>query len=191
MMKRTKQISKLMSLVLRHKPEHLGLVLDENGWVEVKPLLEAMQGIGLDVDRQLLEQVVRDNDKQRFALSEDKTRIRANQGHSIEVDVELEAKIPPVELYHGTVEKFLDLIRDSGLKKMSRQHVHMSADLETASKVGSRRGQPVILKIDAAKMADDGYVFFFSANGVWLTDRVPPNYIDAFDGPGLGPSEPE
>ena len=172
-----KRISKLMSLVLRHKPEHLDLNLDENGWVKVDLLLAAMQRQGLDVDQNLLEEVVRDNDKQRFAFNEDRTQIRANQGHSIDVDVELEEKTPPSILLHGTVEKFLELVRESGLKKMSRQHVHLSADLATASKVGSRRGKPVILKIDAAKMVNDGHAFYLSANGVWLTDHVPPSFI--------------
>ena len=172
-----KRISKLMSLVLRHKPEHLDLTLDENGWVKVDLLLAAMQRQGLDVDRELLEEVVRDNDKQRFAFNDDRTQIRANQGHSIEVDVELEQKTPPSVLLHGTVEKFLDAIRESGLKKMSRQHVHLSADMETASKVGSRRGKPVILQIDAANMEKNGHVFYLSANGVWLTDHVPPGFI--------------
>ena len=172
-----KRISKLMSLVLRHKPEHLDLTLDENGWVKVDLLLAAMQRQGLDVDRDLLEEVVRDNDKQRFAFNDDRTQIRANQGHSIEVDVELEQKTPPSVLLHGTVEKFLDAIRESGLEKMNRQHVHLSGDLETANKVGSRRGKPVILQIDAAKMEKNGHVFYLSANGVWLTDHVPPGFI--------------
>ena len=172
-----KRISKLMSLVLRHKPEHLDLTLDENGWIEVELLLAAMQHQRLDVDRELLEEVVRDNDKQRFAFNDDRTQIRANQGHSIEVDVELEQKTPPSILLQGTVEKFLDAIRESGLKKMSRQHVHLSADMETASKVGSRRGKPVILQIDAANMEKNGHVFYLSANGVWLTDHVPPGFI--------------
>lgn len=172
-----KPISKLMSLVLRHKPEHLGLTLDENGWVEVDKLLAVMKRSGKHVDRPLLEKVVRENDKQRFAFSDDKLRIRANQGHSVKVDVELEQKVPPAILLHGTVENFLDLIRESGLKKMSRQHVHLSAELETANKVGSRRGKPVILEIDAEKMNQEGYVFFLSANGVWLTDQVPPRFI--------------
>ena len=172
-----KRISKLMSLVLRHKPEHLDLNLDENGWVKVDLLLAAMQHQGLDVDRELFEEVVRDNDKQRFAFNEDRTQIRANKGHSIEVDVELEQKTPPSVQLHGTVEEFLDPIRESGLKKMNRQHVHLSGDLETANKVGSRRGKPVILQIDAAKMEKNGHVFYLSANGVWLTDHVPPSYI--------------
>lgn len=173
----TKKISKLMSLVLRHKPEHLGLQLDENGWVEVDQLLAAMSREGLQVDIPLLEEVVRENDKQRFSFSEDRLRIRANQGHSVEVDVELAQKIPPATLLHGTVEKFLDLIRESGLKKMSRQHVHLSADLETASKVGSRRGKPVILQVDAEAMSENGHVFYLSANGVWLTEHVPPQFL--------------
>jgi putative RNA 2'-phosphotransferase len=166
-----------MSLVLRHKPEHLGLELDENGWVDVDMLLAAMNSQQLNVDRQLLEQVVTGNDKQRFAFSEDRLRIRANQGHSIDVDVELEERDPPEVLLHGTVDKFLDAIRQSGLKKMNRQHVHLSADLNTASKVGSRRGKPVILEIDSAAMKQAGYVFYLSANGVWLTDHVPIEYI--------------
>lgn len=167
-----------MSLVLRHKPEHLGLQLDENGWVDVDTLIVAIRKSGVDVDKSLLEKVVRENDKQRFAFNSDQTRIRANQGHSIEVDVELKQKAPPAILFHGTVEKFLDLIRASGLKKMSRQHVHLSAEIKTASNVGSRRGKPVILEVDAMKMAEDGFMFFLSANGVWLTDNVPPEYLN-------------
>lgn len=152
-------------------------MVDENGWLDVDQMLAGMQAIGHDVDRKLLEEIVRDNDKQRFTFNEDKTRIRANQGHSVDVDVELEQKKPPAILYHGTVEKLLDLIRDSGLKKMSRQHVHLSADVATATNVGSRRGKPVILQVDAAKMSEGGFVFFLSANGVWLTDHVPPAYL--------------
>ncbi|WP_075084943.1 RNA 2'-phosphotransferase [Mariniblastus fucicola] len=177
MSKSTKRISKLLSLVLRHKPEHLGLQLDENGWVEVEELLAAICESGLSVDRSMLDDVVRDNDKQRFAFSADGSRIRASQGHSVSVDVELKQQQPPAVLFHGTVEKFVGLIRESGLKKMQRQHVHLSVDVATASQVGSRRGKPIILEIDASKMSADGHQFFLSANGVWLTDHVSSEYI--------------
>lgn len=176
-----KRISKLLSLVLRHKPQQLGLTLDENGWVEVEALIQAINKTDLNVERDLLERVVSENDKQRFAFNDDKTKIRANQGHSVDVDVELEPASPPAFLFHGTVEKFLDAVRESGLQKMSRQYVHLSGDVETASNVGSRRGKPVILKIDSGGMADDGHVFYLSVNGVWLCDEVPAKYISIPD----------
>jgi putative RNA 2'-phosphotransferase len=175
--KHLKRISKLLSLVLRHKPQRLNLRLDKNGWMEVDMLLQAINRSGLSVDMELLDKVVAENDKQRFAFNEDKSKIRANQGHSVDVDVELKPAAPPKYLYHGTVAKFLDAIRETGLKKMSRQHVHLSATPETATKVGSRRGKPFILTIDAEQMAKDGYVFYLSTNGVWLTDEVPVRYI--------------
>jgi len=167
-----------MSLVLRHKPEQLGLELDQHGWIEVSELLAAMRSHGMDVDLALLDQVVSENDNQRFTFNEDKSRIRANQGHSVEVDVELKEVCPPDVLYHGTVEKVLDSVRESGLQKMSRQHVHLSIDIETAAKVGSRRGKPVILKVSAGQMSKDGHTFFLSKNGVWLTEHVPHEYVE-------------
>ena len=177
-MMKDKDISKLLSLVLRHQPEVLGIQLDPNGWTDVDQLLVQLNHKcpGLDFER--LETVVHTNDKQRFAFNADLTKIRANQGHSVKVDVELKPELPPEFLYHGTVDKFLDAIRTEGLKKGSRLHVHLSKDLETATKVGSRRGKPVILTVRASQMAEAGHVFFLSENGVWLCDVVPPSFIE-------------
>lgn len=172
-----KDISKLLSLVLRHQPEVLGIQLDQNGWVEVDFLLEKLKGKSPDMNFERLEQIVYTNDKQRFGFNEDLTKIRANQGHSIEVDVELKPELPPEVLYHGTVDKFLDGIRAEGLKKGTRLYVHLSKDLETATKVGSRRGKPVVLTIHAHQMAEAGHVFYLSENGVWLCEAVPVNFI--------------
>ena len=162
--------SKRLSYVLRHRPDSVGLTLDEAGWVPVEKLLKAM-----GMSRSQLERVVAGNDKQRFIIEGD--RIRANQGHSVDVDLQLEPIAPPRTLYHGTVARYLESIREKGLVKGSRQHVHLSADPETATKVGQRRGKPVILKVDSAGMAAAGFVFYRSANGVWLTDSVPPAFL--------------
>lgn len=172
-----KDISKLLSLVLRHKPEALGIQLDQNGWTDVDYLLAKLQEKSAEIDFERLEKIVYENDKQRFAFNAELTKIRANQGHSVNVDVELKPQSPPEFLYHGTVDKFLDGIRAEGLKKGSRLHVHLSKDLETATKVGSRRGKPVILIIRAAEMAKAGHTFFLSENGVWLCDAVPSSFI--------------
>lgn len=177
MEKKLKQISKFMSLVLRHKPETIGLELDENGWANVQEMIDKMNATGAEVDIELLYIIVATNDKKRFAFNEDKSMIRANQGHSIEVELNLREVQPPDFLYHGTVEKFIDIIRIEGLKKMERQHVHLSKDTATATNVGNRRGKAVILKIDAVKMYADGFTFYLSENEVWLTDEVPVQYI--------------
>lgn len=172
------RISKLLSLVLRHEPEKIGITLDENGWTDCQALIEAAGRHGKHFDHAILLKVVRSSDKQRFALSEDGHRIRANQGHSVKVDLALEAQTPPEHLYHGTVAGFLDAIRETGLQKGERHHVHLSPELVTATKVGERRGQPIILTIRAAEMSAAGYPYCLSANGVWLTDAVPPEFID-------------
>ena len=173
-----KSFSKFLSLILRHKPETVGIKLDGNGWADVEELLEKINASGWAVTFAELEKVVRENDKQRFSFNEDKTKIRANQGHSVKVDVELEEKIPPEFLYHGTIERNAKSIAAQGLVKGSRLYVHLSADVETARKVATRRrGNPIIYKISAQKMHDDGYKFFQSKNGVWLTDTVPPKYL--------------
>lgn len=177
-MKTLKDISKFLSLILRHKPETIGVTMDPNGWVDVDELMEKSAAKGFKFDFETLEEVVFTNDKQRFTFSDDYTKIRANQGHSVNVDLEFEATEPTGYLYHGTVEKFLESIRANGLQKRSRLHVHLSKDLDTATKVGSRRGKPVILKIDAARMFRDGYPFYLSKNGVWLCDEVPVQYIE-------------
>jgi putative RNA 2'-phosphotransferase len=173
-MKNDKDISRFLSLVLRHEPAKIGISLDLQGWVAVDDLLAA---VPFPLDRTTLERLVRDNDKQRFALSTDGLMIRANQGHSVTVDLSLAPETPPHLLFHGTVEKFLASILGQGLLKGSRHHVHLSATDDTARKVGARRGQPVVLSVAADQMTKDGYVFFRSANGVWLTDHVPPHYL--------------
>jgi putative RNA 2'-phosphotransferase len=171
-----KTISKTLSYWLRHRPDEGGLTLDANGWTSVDAVLTAlMREHGADWDR--LVSVVETNDKQRFEFSPDFEQIRARQGHSVEVDLALAPLTPPDILFHGTVARFLGPIRAEGLKKMTRHHVHLSGDEETARKVGGRRGKPVILTVDAAGMARDGHVFFRSNNGVWLTDTVPPSYL--------------
>ena len=173
-MNNTRKISKFMSLVLRHRPEKIGLKLDENGWADVQELITKM-----NINLQELEYVVENNDKKRFAFNEDKTKIRANQGHSLKtVDLELKNIQPPNFLFHGTVGKFMSAIRDTGLLKMNRQHVHLSKDRETAIKVGSRRGKAIILSVRAGEMYEKGFEFYCSENGVWLTDHVPSEYID-------------
>lgn len=177
MEKKLKQISKFMSLVLRHKPETIGLALNENGWADIQEMIDKMNATGAEVDFELIQTVVETNDKKRFAFNEDQTMIRASQGHSVEVDLELTELQPPELLYHGTIQESVDLIRTEGLKKMSRQHVHLSKDKETAHKVGSRRGKPVILVVRAAAMHAAGHSFYLSANEVWLTDEVPVQYI--------------
>lgn len=166
-----------MSLALRHHPSALGLSLDKAGWAEVDQLLKGLGKRGLKIDLKTLQELVETNDKQRFALSDDHKYIRANQGHSIDVELELDAVEPPYTLYHGTVQKFMATIKNEGLKKMNRMHVHLSKDVETAQKVGSRRGVPIILKVDALQMHKAGFTFYLAENGVWLTDHVPPQYI--------------
>ncbi len=170
-------ISKFLSLVLRHKPETIGLVLDKNGWVPIQSLLEAANAHNYRISRELLDEVVFRNDKMRFTFSPDGLKIRANQGHSVNVNLELEPVEPPEILYHGTIERFLKSISESGLLKMKRQHVHLSATIETAKNVGRRRGKPVVLSVAALKMHSDGHQFFLSANGVWLTEFVAYKYI--------------
>ena len=162
---------------IRHDPDHLGLELDPAGWCDVTALLEACRSAGHLLDRETLEQVVAGNDKQRFALSPDGSRIRARQGHSVPVELGLEPRTPPELLYQGTVERFLESIRREGLRPMGRHHVHLSADVATAEAVGRRRGKPVILVVRAAALAEEGHEFFLTENGVWLTDRVPTEFL--------------
>jgi putative RNA 2'-phosphotransferase len=175
--KRTVRTSKFLSRVLRHDPGSIGIVLDEGGWVDVGELLAAATRAGRRFSRAELDHVVASNNKKRFAFSEDGLRIRASQGHSVEVDLGLDAVEPPAVLYHGTAATTLPVVLREGLKPMSRQDVHLSADLETALRVGSRHGRPVVLVVDAAALSGDGHAFRLSANGVWLTDRVPPTHL--------------
>jgi putative RNA 2'-phosphotransferase len=171
------KISKFLSYVLRHHPESIGLTLDREGWIEIDALLKAAGDHGRRIDRSLLYRVVAENDKKRFALSEDGTRIRASQGHSRPVDLGLKPLEPPKLLFHGTTERFLPSIERQGLVRGSRHHVHLSPDEKTAAAVGGRRGRPVVLSILSKKMHEEGHAFYCSANGVWLTDAVPADYI--------------
>lgn len=175
--KRRVRISKFLSKHLRHSPEELGLTLEPGGWVFVEDVLNGAAEAGLPFTREEVEVVVRSWDKQRFALDDTGTRIRANQGHSTDVDLQLEPADPPAELYHGTPERNLTAILRDGLVKMARHHVHLSPETATAVKVGQRRGKPLILAVDAARMRADGFLFYRFANGVWLVDRVPPVYL--------------
>lgn len=175
------RISKLLSYVLRHKPDEIGITLDESGWADVPILLEKFSLYGEPVTMPTLQHVVATNAKKRFSFNDDETKIRANQGHSVDVDLGYTQQQPPEFLYHGTVNKFLVPIIQQGLKKMKRHHVHLSADIETATIVGKRRGEPVILKISAAVMHAQGYLFYLSANNVWLTDEVPTKFISVIN----------
>lgn len=169
--------SKFLSLVLRHQPDAAGITLDAHGWADVEKLLIGMTQAGKPVDLEMLEEIVRTDEKQRYLFSEDHTKIRANQGHSIAVDLEFQPVTPPDTLWHGTASRFLERIMAEGLKPMSRQYVHLSPDIETARKVGIRHGKPVILQIDTKRMYADSCIFYRAENGVWLTEAVPAAYI--------------
>ncbi|MEO0478950.1 MAG: RNA 2'-phosphotransferase [Planctomycetota bacterium] len=171
------RISKTLSYALRHRPEALGLALDSNGWVEVSALLDGLRAAGHVLDESKLRLVVEQNDKQRFEFDADCSRIRARQGHSVDVDLQLEAREPPDSLFHGTAERFLDSILEEGLDRRQRHHVHLSADIGTATRVGQRHGAVVVLRVDAGRMHRDGHRFFRTENGVWLTAGVPPEYL--------------
>lgn len=173
--------SKFLSLVLRHNPSKIDLILDAQGWANVEDLLEKMNRNRFNINRQDLELIVEENNKQRFSFSEDGSMIRANQGHSISIDLELEAVKPPVQLYHGTASKTVSVILKDGLKKMKRQHVHLSDNLDTATNVGGRHGKPVVLVVESRLMYKDGFEFYCSDNGVWLTDRVPAKYLELLE----------
>jgi putative RNA 2'-phosphotransferase len=170
--------SKFLSLVLRHKPDEVGITLDSAGWVTVEELLRAVNQHGVSLTLDELKHLVATSDKKRFALSDDGLRIRANQGHSVEVDLEYPPQVPPELLYHGTATRFVTGIRQDGLKKMGRHDVHLSAETKVTYQVGSRHGKPVLLVIRAGDMHRAGHVFRCSANGVWLVDHVPPQFIE-------------
>ena len=176
--------SKFLSLILRHRPEKVGITLDVNGWVDVDVLTEAMNKHGrVTVTLDDIKDVVATNDKQRFAFNDDHTKIRANQGHSVSVDVELEEAQPPAILYHGTSSSSIQGILTHGIRPQSRLYVHLSIDEETAIKVGTRHGKPVILIVDAENMFNEGYKFYLSANGIWLTEFVPAVFLRLGDCP--------
>ncbi len=170
-------LSKFLSLILRHRPEALDITLDPNGWADVREILEKMNNRGMKVDLNHIEHIVATNNKKRFILTEDRQKIRANQGHSIAIDMEFKPIQPPDKLYHGTATRFLDSIREKGLMKGNRQHVHLSADQDTAVLVGKRHGKPVVITIDTGKMWANGHEFYLSENKVWLTDGVPVEYL--------------
>lgn len=176
------KLGRFLSLVLRHKPQAIGITLDEHGWADVTQLIQKMNENGKAIDIQTLEKIVAENDKKRYAFNEDHTKIRANQGHSINVNPDLKEETPPKYLYHGTALRFLDAIKKEGIKKQSRSYVHLSKDEQTALKVGKRHGEPVILIIEAEKMYNDGIKFYKSENGVWLTDYVNPKYFTKKEG---------
>ncbi len=178
MRNRLVRTSKFLSLVLRHKPEVIGLELDDAGWAPVSELVRRAREHGRELSESTIREVVETNDKRRFSLSADGTRIRARQGHSIRVDLGLEPVTPPGVLYHGTARRFLRSIRRQGLLRGERHHVHLSPDEATAHAVGRRHGRPVVLRVDAGRMHADGHAFYLSENGVWLTDQVPAEYLE-------------
>lgn len=171
------KLGQFLSLVLRHKPSAAGIALDAHGWADIGELLSGVRRTGRKIDMDALERIVRENNKRRYSFNEGHTKIRANQGHSISVDIELREENPPQRLYHGTAERFLPSIRREGIQKRTRQFVHLSADFQTAIEVGHRHGVPVVIVIDAEAMTRDGAVFYLSENGVWLCDYVAPEYF--------------
>ncbi|MCH8617878.1 RNA 2'-phosphotransferase [Undibacterium sp. TS12] len=172
-----KDFSKFLSFVLRHQPETIGIKLDEHGWTDIQILIKNARARGKHMTLEAIQEAVRISDKQRFAISEDGLRIRANQGHSVKVDLALPVVTPPDILFHGTASRFMQSIMKEGLRPGSRHHVHLSATLQTAITVGARHGVPIVLRVMAREMHEAGHKFFLSANGVWLCDQVPPRYL--------------
>lgn len=179
------KVGRFISLILRHKPETIGITLDEHGWANVDELISGIANKHPEFNKEILEEIVRTDNKQRYSFNEDKTLIRANQGHSINVDVELEEKEPPECLYHGTGEKYISSIMWQGLVSKSRLYVHLSPDIKTAKVVGRRHGSEVVFRVSTGEMFRDGYKFYLSTNGVWLTKEVPVNYLQAMEGFGI------
>ncbi|MBL0294163.1 MAG: RNA 2'-phosphotransferase [Saprospiraceae bacterium] len=179
--KQITHISKFLSLVLRHQPETIDIQLDQNGWTDVKDLIEKANNYGIKFDREILNHIVATNPKKRFAYNDTFDKIRASQGHSVEIELGYTNQKPPEILFHGTAEKFVQSILDTGLEKGNRQQVHLSADVETAIKVGQRHGKPFVFKVVAEKMYNDNFEFFISDNGIWLTDNVPTKYLKQND----------
>lgn len=170
-------ISKFICLILRHKPNTIGITLDQNGWANTQELLNGLNAAGKKINMEQLVALVNTDNKTRFSFNEDKSKIRANQGHSIPVDLGLVELVPPAILYHGTSERYINSIKQKGIHKRNRQYVHLSSNYETAIQVGSRHGKPIVLKINAMQMYVDGYKFYLSENLVWLTDYIPVKYI--------------
>ncbi|RVU01431.1 RNA 2'-phosphotransferase [Mucilaginibacter limnophilus] len=176
--KEAKVKSKFLSFVLRHHPEFIGLELDANGWAVTAQLIEKVNANGHSLDAAVLDYIVNTNSKKRFAYNNDKTMIRANQGHSVDIDLGLFAAVPPEYLYHGTGSNAVDSILATGLEKRERQHVHLGSDIQIAIAVGGRHGKPKVFKVAAGQMHVDGYAFYLSENGVWLIDNVPATYLE-------------
>ena len=174
---KSNSISKFICLILRHKPNTISITLDRNGWANTQELLNGLNAAGKKINMKQLITLVNTDNKNRFSFNEDKSKIRANQGHSLPVDLGLTESVPPDLLYHGTSEKFIESIKQNGIQKRSRQYVHLSSNIETAVAVGKRHGNPIVLKINTEQMFLDGYKFYLSENGVWLTDNVPYQYI--------------
>lgn len=179
--KQITHISKFLSLVLRHRPETIGIQLDQSGWTDITELIEKANNYGIKFDREILNHIVATNSKKRFAFNDTFDKIRASQGHSVEIELGYTNQKPPEILFHGTGEKSVQSILDTGLEKRSRQHVHLSGDIETAIKVGQRHGKPFVFKVFAEQMYKDNFQFFISDNGVWLTDHVPIIYLIQYD----------
>jgi putative RNA 2'-phosphotransferase len=177
MEKEEKQLSKLLSYVLRHNPAQIGIVLNEEGWTAVDTLLHQLQAHGYTISFALLQQIVQNNSKQRFSFNDDNSYIRANQGHSVAINAHWPQATPPSLLYHGTGSQYVDAIMQEGLQKRSRHHVHLSDNQLTALEIGRRHGKPVLLTIDTAAMLKDGCIFFITENNVWLTEEVKPQYL--------------
>lgn len=171
-------LSRYMSLILRHKPEVIGITLDEHGWASVNDLICGIEKNNPGFNMDILEQIVRTDSKQRYSFNDDKSLIRANQGHSVNVDVELKEKEPPEYLYHGTGEKYVESINQDGLISKSRLYVHLSKDIKTAENVGKRHGKEVVYRINSGQMYRDGYKFYLSENEIWLTKEVPVKYLE-------------
>jgi len=179
--KQITHISKFLSLVLRHQPETIGIQLDQSGWTDIDELIEKANSYGVKFDREILNHIVATNSKKRFAFNNTFDKIRASQGHSVEIELGYTNQKPPEILFHGTGEKSVQSILDTGLEKRNRQHVHLSSDFDTAVKVGQRHGKPFVFKVLAERMYNDKFQFFISDNGVWLTDHVPTNYLKQND----------
>ena len=175
--KKLTRLSKFLSLLLRHRPKMIGIELTDSGWTDTSILIEKMNGYGKAIDMETLNVVVDTDNKRRFSFNEDKSKIRANQGHSIDLDLGYAPKMPPEILFHGTAQKNIDSIFRIGLQKRKRHHVHLSKDTETAIKVGQRHGTPIVLQVVAGEMNREGFEFFESDNGVWLTDKVPVRFL--------------
>jgi putative RNA 2'-phosphotransferase len=175
------KVSKYLSKHLRHQPERIGITLENGGWINVDKLLDACQENNFPISLQELKETVANNDKKRFSFDSTGKLIRANQGHSVEIDLQLQAQVPPDILYHGTSDRVVESILQTGLDKMSRHHVHLSTDFNTAIKVGGRHGKPVVFIVDAGRMYEDGYAFYCSDNYVWLVDLVPSQYLSLSD----------